>query len=217
MGYMPLVVASVLYTFNSKRWVLGSLFTSLSVALQLLANHYQISYYTAILLLIIGVVQLVKEIKLGTLPNFFKRSGALLVAALLALATNYTVFSTTLEYSKVSQRAPSELVTTDGQQKDDGMSFEYITEHSYGIDETLTFLIPNFKGGTIGPSVLEEEESATSFYLSSLSPNERNELHFNINDQRELQGATKKYWGDYNQRVKGPGSPTYVGAIIIFL
>tara|TARA_B100002052_G_scaffold126803_1_gene116336 strand:+ start:84779 stop:87271 length:2493 start_codon:yes stop_codon:yes gene_type:complete len=149
IGYLPLIIASVLYTYKSKRWFLGAVSTSLFVALQLYSNHYQITYYTAILLLMIGVTQLVKEIRNKTILNFFKRSFALLLAAVLALGTNYTVFSTTMEYSEVSQRGPSELTPKYGEEKDIGMDYDYITQYSYGIDETMTFLIPDFKGGAM--------------------------------------------------------------------
>ena len=93
IGYLPLIAASVLYTYKSKKWLLGVVFTSLFVASQLYSNHYQITYYTTILLAIIGITQLIKEIKKKTIQNFLKRSLCLVFMLLLALGTNYTVFS----------------------------------------------------------------------------------------------------------------------------
>jgi len=187
IGYLPLIVASVLYTYKSKKWLLGVVFTSLFVALQLYSNHYQITYYTTILLAIIGTTQLIKEIKKKTIQNFLKRSICLVFAALLALGTNYTVFSTTLEYSEFSQRGPSELTAKKGEKKDEGMSNDYITQYSYGIDETMTFLIPNFKGGAFK----ERNYWGELGYVNPNNPNQEVPFY-------------------------GPGAPTYVGAIVFF-
>lgn len=203
IAYLPLIIASVLYTFRGKKWLLGAVFTSLFVALQLYSNHYQITYYTVIILFFIGIVQFIKELQDETLPNFFKKVGILFVAALLGGATNYTRLVTTMEYGPETQRGKSELVTEDGKEKNDGLGLEYATRWSYGKAETMTFLIPNFMGGSTGASVLNEEESKTLQYLRTIR---------NQKKQQELQQQTSSYWG--NQ----PGtSPTYVGSIIFFL
>ncbi len=203
IAYLPLIIASVLYTFRSKKWLLGAVFTSLFVALQLYANHYQITYYTVIILFFIGIVQFVKELQDKTLPIFFKKVGILFVAALLGGATNYTRLATTMEYGPETQRGKSELVTEDGKEKNDGLGLEYATRWSYGIAETMTFLIPNFMGGSTGTSVLENKDSETLRYLRGIR---------NKKKQQKLQQQTMTYWGDQ------PGtSPTYVGSIIMFL
>jgi len=203
IAYLPLIIASVLYTFRSKKWLLGAVFTSLFVALQLYSNHYQITYYTVIILFFIGIVQFVKELQDKTLPNFFKKVGILVIAALLGGATNYTRLATTMEYGPETQRGKSELVTEDGKEKNDGLGLEYATRWSYGKAETMTFLIPNFLGGSTGSSVLENKDSETLKYLRGIR---------NQKKQQKLQQQTMTYWGDQ------PGtSPTYVGAIVIFL
>ena len=209
IAYLPLIIASALYTFRSKKWLLGAVFTSLFVALQLYSNHYQITYYTVIILFFIGVVQFVKELQNKTLPNFFKRTGFLVVAALLAVGTNLTRLATTMEYAPESQRGKSELINPNGQKKDEGMTFDYITEYSYGISEAMTFLIPNFMGGPMGRSVLYDSDgkfnknSETYKYLNTTR---------NQNKRKKLQQQSLSYWGD-----KGAGAPTYVGAIFMFL
>jgi type III secretory pathway component EscS len=203
IAYLPLIIASVLYTFRSKKWLLGAVFTSLFVALQLYSNHYQITYYTVIILFFIGLVQFVKELQDKTLPNFFKKVGILVVAALLGGATNYTRLATTMEYGPETQRGKSELVNEEGKEKNDGLGLEYATRWSYGKAETMTFLIPNFMGGSTGSSVLENKDSETLKYLRGIR---------NQKKQQKLQQQTMTYWGDQ------PGtSPTYVGAIIFFL
>ena len=190
IAYLPLIVASVLYTFRSKKWLLGAVFTSLFVALQLYSNHYQITYYTVIILFFIGIVQFVKELQEKTLPNFFKKVGILVIAALLGGATNYTRLATTMEYGPETQRGKSELSTKEGEESSAGLSFDYITDYSYGISETMTFLIPNFMGGGQNEKIDKESD-----------------LYKKIKQER-----APIYWGD-----KGAAAPTYVGAIIIFL
>jgi hypothetical protein len=193
IAYLPLIIASVLYTFRSKKWILGAAFTSLFVALQLYSNHYQITYYTVIILFFIGIVQFLKELQEKTLPNFFKKVGVLIIAALLGGATNYTRLATTMEYGPETQRGKSELVTEDGKEKNDGLGLEYATRWSYGKAETMTFLIPNFMGGT--KSV--DDPSHLGGQSETLKLGYR---------------GGSAYWG--NQ----PGTaPTYVGAIIMFL
>ena len=193
IAYLPLIIASVLYTFRSKKWLLGAVFTSLFVALQLYSNHYQITYYTVIILFFIGIVQFVKELQEKTLPNFFKKVGILVVAALLGGATNYTRLATTMEYGPETQRGQSELVTEDGKEKKDGLGLEYATKWSHGKAETMTFIIPNFMGGT--KSVDDPSHLGSQSEMLKLG----------------YRGASA-YWGDQ------PGTaPTYVGAIIMFL
>ncbi|MAR40379.1 MAG: hypothetical protein CMD22_06985 [Flavobacteriales bacterium] len=209
IAYLPLVVASVLYTFREKNWLLGAVFTSLFVALQLFSNHYQITYYTIIILFFIGIIQFIKEFQDKTLPNFFKKVGILFVAALLGGATNCTTLATTMEYASETQRGKSELVQEDGKEKNDGLGLEYATMWSYGKAETMTFLIPNFMGGSTGKSVLNDSEgnlnrdSETYKYLRTVR---------NQKKQQKLQQQTMTYWGDQ------PGtSPTYVGSIVMLL
>lgn len=209
IAYLPLIIASVLYTFRSKKWLLGAVFTSLFVALQLYSNHYQITYYTVIILFFIGIVQFVKELQDKTLPNFFKKVGILVVAALLGGATNYTRLATTMEYGPETQRGKSELITEDGKEKNDGLGLEYATRWSYGKAETMTFLIPNFMGGSSGKF---DPKTKKTYSLSVTD-----ESHLG-NDSETLKYLSPKkqyssaYWGDQ------PGTaPTYVGAIIMFL
>ena len=174
IAYLPLIVASVLYTYREKKWMLGVVFTSLFVALQLYSNHYQITYYTIIILIFIGLIQFVKELKEKTLMDFFKKSAILVLAGTLAGATNYTRLATTLEYGPETQRGKSELINDEGKEKKDGLGLEYATQWSYGKAETMTFLIPNFMGGSTGKSVLNDSEgnlnrdSETYKYLSTL-------------------------------------------------
>ena len=203
IAYMPMVIAAVLYTYRGKMF-LGGVLTALTVALELYANHLQITYYLILILLFIGVSELLKSIKANNLVDFIKRSTVLLIAALLASGTSLTRLSTTMEYGKDSTRGKSEL-TNNLDNKTSGLDKDYATAWSYGISETFTLLVPNFHGGSSSNSVLSlEEDSETLDFLRKF----RNKQIANALAQK-----SSSYWG--NQPFTS--GPTYVGAIVIFL
>ena len=154
--YVPMVVASVLYTYRGKM-LLGGVLTALTVALEIYANHLQITYYLLLILIIIGLVEFVKNIKANNLLDFAKRTGVLLIAALLASGTSFSRLSTTVEYGKDSTRGQSEL-TNNMENKTSGLDKDYATDWSYGIAETFTLLIPNFYGGASQVAVSKDTE-----------------------------------------------------------
>ena len=197
IAYVPMVVAAVLYTYRGKM-LLGGVLTALTVALEIYANHLQITYYLALMLLIIGLVQFVKDLKAKNLVDFAKRTGVLLVAALLASGTAFTNLATTMEYGKDSTRGKSEL-TTNLDNKTTGLDKDYATQWSYGIAETFTLLIPNFHGGASQGELTTESET---YQAIKSAPN-----------AKQLIKQLPLYWGDQ----PGVSGPTYAGAIVIFL
>ena len=203
IAYLPMVVAAVLYTYRGKM-LLGGALTALAVALEVYTNHFQITYYLVLVLLIIGLFQLYKDFKNKNLPDFFKRSGILILAALLAAGTSFTRLKTTLDYGKESTRGKSEL-TSNIDNKTQGLDKDYATQWSYGIAESMTLLIPNFYGGSSSSSVLSLEDSKTLDFLKKFKNKKlANSL---------AQYKSSSYWGD-QPIVSGP---TYAGAIVIFL
>ncbi len=197
IAYIPMIVAAVLYTYRGKM-LLGGVLTSLTVALELYANHLQITYYIVLMLLIIGFVQFVRDWKANNLIDFTKRTLVLLISALLAAGTSFTNLATTMEYSKDSTRGKSEL-TTDLDNKTSGLDKDYATSWSYGIAETFTLLIPNFHGGASQGSLTTDSET---YQAIKRTPNAKK-----IIKQLPL------YWGDQ----PFTSGPTYAGAIVIFL
>ena len=203
IAYMPMVIAAVLYTYRGKM-LLGGVLTALTVALELYANHLQITYYLILILLFIGFTELVKSIKTNNLVDFLKRSAVLLIAALLASGTSLTRLSTTMEYSKDSTRGKSEL-TNNIDNKTSGLDKDYATAWSYGVAETFTLLIPNFHGGSSSNSVFSlEDDSETLDFLRQF----RNKQIANALAQK-----SSSYWGDQ----PFTSGPTYSGAIVFFL
>ena len=197
IAYVPMVVAAVLYTYRG-RMLLGGVLTSLSVALELYANHLQITYYLVLMLILIGFVQFVKDFKANNLTDFSKRSGVLILAALLASATSVTRLSTTMQYGTESTRGKSEL-TTNLDNKTSGLDKDYATSWSYGIAETFTLLIPNFYGGASQGELTTDSET---YQAIKRAPN-----------AKQLIKQLPLYWG--NQPFTS--GPTYAGSIVMFL
>jgi len=197
IAYVPMVVASVLYTYRG-RMFLGGVLTALTVALQVYANHLQITYYLVLMLILIGLVQFIKDFKAKNLIDFSKRSGVLILAALLASATAVTRLSTTMEYGAESTRGKSEL-TTNLDNKTSGLDKDYATSWSYGIAETFTLLIPNFYGGASQGELTTDSET---YQAIKRAPN-----------AKQLIKQLPLYWG--NQPFTS--GPTYAGSIVMFL
>ena len=205
IGYLPMVVGGVYYTFR-KDLLIGGILTSIFLGLQLVANHLQITYYTLLILLIFGIFELFNTIKAKTYRHFFSALAVLTAAVLLAVSINIVNLWTVSEYSKFSLRGPSEL-TSNSHDKTSGLDKGYATAWSYGIDESLNLLIPNFKGGTSG-ELLADRDSKTFEYLSKQNGSQNAANLINQNAYFFTQ-----YWG--NQ--PGTSGPVYIGAVIIFL
>ena len=197
IAYLPLVVAAVLYTYKG-RMLLGGVLTALAVALELYANHLQITYYLVLMLILIGLVQFVKDFKANNLTDFSKRSGILILAALLASATAVTRLSTTMEYGTESTRGKSEL-TNNLDNKTSGLDKDYATSWSYGVAETFTLLIPNFYGGASQGELTTDSET---YQAIKRAPN-----------AKQLIKQLPLYWGTQ----PFTSGPTYAGSIVMFL
>jgi hypothetical protein len=195
MAYMAPVVGSVVYSFRKNAITGGSLF-ALFLSLQIMANHFQVTYYTGLIVLVFGVFELVTAIKEKTLPAFIRTFGMLVVAALIAFSVNFASLYSTWEYSKESTRGKSDLTLANGSDGS-GLDKEYITQWSYGTDESFTFLIPNFRGGATVPF------PNTSETVKALRKN----------NMGQAQNQLSEYWG----KQPGTSGPVYFGAVILFL
>ena len=195
IAYMAPVIAAILLAFR-KKYLIGGGLMALFLSLQINANHLQITYYLALMALIIVIYQLINKIKEKQLPDFFKAVGILFAGALLALGPNISNLWTTMEYTAYSTRGQSELTDTQHKQTS-GLDKDYATQWSYGIDESLTLLIPNFKGGS---------SDALGNNTAAIAP-VKEELR-NVIGQNH-----SSYWG--NQPFTS--GPVYIGAFIVFL
>jgi hypothetical protein len=198
IAYMFPVIAGIYSTFKG-RYLIGASVVAVFLGLQLYVNHLQITYYTFLIVLIFGLVELVFIIKSKEYNRFFKAAGILIVVAALAFASNLGKMWTTYEYGNFSIRGKSEL-TSDAHLKTSGLDKDYATKWSYGIDETLTVLIPNFKGGSSGGAVGENSASYKLFEQ--------------MQGPRYAKQVIKRlplYWGD-QPFTEGP---VYLGAIVM--
>lgn len=205
IAYMPLVLSGILLTFN-KKYVIGFLLTAIAMALEIGANHFQMTYYLMLLVLVLGIVYLIDAYKKKQLPEFFKVVGLLLIAVILSIGLNATNILATQDYVKESTRGKSELtINPDGSPKieNSGLDKEYITEYSYGILETFDLFIPRFMGGGSYEDVGKESASYNYFLGLGASPVQA------LQQTKQI----PTYWGD--QPIVE--APAYIGAVILFL
>lgn len=205
IAYMPLVLSGVFLTFREK-YLYGFMLMTLAMGLELVANHFQMTYYLMLLVIVIGIVYLVEAVKKNTLPKFFKAVGVLAGAVLLAVGLNATNLLATQEYAAVSTRGKSELtITPDGSPKErsSGLDYEYITEYSYGKLESLNLFIPRFMGGSSTEAFPNDSQTVKELIQMGASPQEAHQMLNQI----------PMYWGDQTF----VGAPAYIGAVVVFL
>jgi Bacterial membrane protein YfhO len=205
IAYMPMVLAGIVLTFR-KKYIIGFLVTAIALGLEIVANHFQMTYYLLLLVLVLGLAYLIDAYKKKVLPHFFKSLGILTVAAILAVGLNATNIMATQEYVKESTRGQSELtINPDGSEKEitSGLDKNYITEYSYGILETFNLYIPKFMGGGNSEDVGRDSETYKAYINLGASPIEALEASRNA----------PMYWGD--QPIVE--APAYIGAVVIFL
>ncbi len=203
IGYMPLVVLGVLYLFSNQRKY-GFGIVTIATALQLHANHYQMTYYMLILIAVICVCFGIEYVRSRKYLSYLQSITILIGAMLLALSFNATQLLATKQYANESTRGTSplkETMTGEPRLSSDGLSFDYITEYSYGIVESLNLIIPRLTGGGSGDQTNSSGELAS--FLQNLDP-ETAQYVFNY---------ARTYWGD--QPIVE--APAYIGITVFFL
>jgi len=205
IAYMPMVVAGVLLVFR-KKYVLGGLLTTVAAALEINANHFQMTYYLLIFLIVLGLFYLVNYIKAKDFKALYRVIAVFIVSGLLALGANASNLLATSEYAKVSTRSNSDLTfNPDGSPKvsANGMSYDYITEYSYGIAESLNLIAPRIFGGSNSENVGTSSELYS--FLTSIGANSY--------QAQDFTNAAPTYWGD--QPIVA--APAYIGAAVFCL
>lgn len=201
LTYTSLVVAGILVAFKRSK-IGGSLVAAIGLSLMLSANHLQMTYYAAILSMIIGITYLVYAIREKTLPDFSKTAGFLLIAVLFAVGTNFSRLYTTYEYGKYSMRGQSEL-SLNNENKSSGLDKEYILDYSYDLGEAMTAFIPRFKGGGMSEPLTTSSESY-KFLAEAQGADKAKKM---------AESGLPMYWG--SQPISG--APFYFGAVLCFL
>ena len=205
IAYMPMVLAGVLLVFK-KRYVVGGLLTMIAAALEIQANHFQMTYYLLILLLVVSIYYFIEFIKEKDFKGLSKVVGVFALAGFFAVGSNATGLMATSEYAKFSTRSDSELTfEPNGSKKEssNAMSYEYITDYSYGIAESLNLIAPRLFGGASYEDLGKDSEMFQ--YVLSQGASE--------NDASIITKQLRTYWGDQ----PGVSGPAYIGIIVFFL
>jgi len=205
IAYMPLVLSGILLVFQRK-YIAGFLLTIIAMGLEIVANHFQMTYYLMFLVIVLGIAYLIDAYKKKVLPHYFKSIGILVIAVIIGIALNATSILATQEYVKESTRGKSELtINEDGSPKivSSGLDKDYITQFSYGFAETFNLFIPRFMGGGNGEDVGKDSATYEAF----------RKLGATTTQAAQEAKRAPMYWGD--QPIVE--APAYVGAVILFL
>lgn len=197
LAYIPPTIAGIVLAYR-KKYLLGGIITALFMAMQILSNHVQMTYYFLFVILFMVGAFFEDAWRKKGLPQFFKATGVLIVAGLIGVSINLSNLYHTYEYSKETMRGKSELKYEGAaaKQTSSGLNRDYITQWSYGIGETFSLLVPNVKGGASVPLSRSEKamEKANPMYSS-------------------LYSQLTQYFGDQPMT----SGPVYVGAFVLML
>jgi len=203
LGYLPLVLSGFLITLRGD-YLKGFIISSLFLGLQVHANHYQMTYYTLIMLFIVVVIHYWDFFKKNELRRIYQSLIVFLSVGLISLMMNAPSLLATKEYSEFSTRSKNDIsINPDGSLKEsmNGLDKDYITEYSYGILESFNLIFPRFMGG--GSSETIRESSKLMKFIRSLKPNQAQQVY----------QFSKMYWG--NQPIVA--APAYLGISIFFI
>lgn len=200
LAYIPLLIGAVYYTYRGRHLWFGGALAALAGSLEISANHPQITYYFLLVILALVINEFVSFWKESLLPRFWRATGVLLLAAALAVGSNFAPLYFTAQHTADTTRGGSELSTSaaKGKAEQRGLDLAYATAWSYGRMESLNMFIPNLMGGS----------SAQPFSQSGPVADVLAEFGARPSD---LPLGT--YWGDQ----PGTAGPTYLGAVIVFL
>jgi hypothetical protein len=205
LAYLPMLLGGITLVFR-KKYLVGFILTAVAMALEISANHYQMTYYFMLLVLILGLVYLIYAIKDKQLKHFFTSVGILLLAVILGIATNATSLMATKEYADWSTRGKSELtIKPDGTAKEinSGLDRDYITHYSYGVTESLDLVVPRMFGGSNHEDLGKDSKAYEFLIGQGLQPSRALEFSKDL----------PLYWGDQ----PGTSAPAYIGAVLFFL
>ena len=205
IAYIPMVLAGIIFIFN-KRYLVGGIVTMLAAGLEIQANHFQMTYYFLFLFAFVIGFYIYEIVKEKDFKHLYKSFAILGLGAVLAVGANATNLLATAEYAKYSTRSNSDLTLDEnGKKKTDNnaMSYEYITQYSYGISESLNLIAPKLFGGASYDD-LGTDSAMYQFIVGQNVPE---------SEARELVKQMPTYWGDQTS----VAAPAYIGIVVFFL
>lgn len=205
LAYIPPTIGGLALCYRG-RYLGGAALTALFGALQLQSNHPQMTYYFLFVVLAMVIAWLINAVRQKEMKRWGIATACVVGAGLVAVGANATSLYNSYEYSKETIRGrATELSAPDAGGATKGLDKDYITGWSYGVDETLTLLIPNVKGGaTIKPVGGENR-------ILSLDQTDRGQ-QYGAEEQYVLQ-QFPQYFGDQPMT----NGPVYVGAFVLLL
>ena len=203
LAYLPPLIAGVVLAYRGK-YLWGLAVTAIFAAFEVNANHVQMTYYYLFIIAAMIIAFIIEGRK--DWRHVLKATGVCAAGALIGVLLNLSNLYHTWQYSQESMRSQSELVKADAaNQTSSGLDRDYITQWSYGIDETWTLLVPNTKGGASMPISMDEKamehaDSQVTDFFGQV---------FQMNPYSNF----SEYWGTQ----PGTSGPVYVGAFVLFL
>ncbi|MFL2629454.1 MAG: YfhO family protein [Flavobacteriaceae bacterium] len=204
ISFIPLVLSGVIMIFR-KNFLYGFILTSISLAMQIRANHYQMTYYLMFLIGLLILFYFYQFIKKKEFKKLYIPLIILFCSTVISLGFNSTPIITTYEYSKFSTRSGSELkYNFDGSEriKTNGLEYDYITEYSYGIFESIGLIAPRVQGGSSREDLGNDSEIYSFLINKGVSIEQADSFIKNV----------PTYWG--NQPILE--APAYIGISIFF-
>ncbi len=211
LTYVPPTIAGIVWCYR-KKYLLGGIVAALAATMQIASNHFQMTYYFAFLFVALAVGYLVNAIKENTLKEWGIGTGALAIAAILAVAANAPNLYSTYEYSKETMRGGhSEITSGTNASASTGLDKDYITAWSYGIDETASLIVPNVKGG----ATIRPERGSNKFMSLAETKTAHDLLNSGNIRGEEFQYLSQfpQYFGDQPMT----NGPVYVGVVVFAL
>lgn len=218
LAFIPPTIAGLVLCYRGK-YLWGGAVTALFTAFQVVSNHLQMTYYFLFVMLFLSVAYFVDACMKKTLLQWLKATGVLIIAGMLGVAANLPNLYHTYQYAQESMRGKAELTplpSSNGQQAQqatDGLDRDYITMWSYGIDETLTLLIPDYKGGGSSSILDREDVEDLKGYDDFYQCAGQTQQAFQQANIQAYPPGIMLYWGDQPFTV----GPVYVGAFVCFL
>jgi hypothetical protein len=199
LAFAPIALAGIIRTMKGK-WLEGFIITMVGLAMQIYSNHFQITYYLLFVVIVFMIVELINALRTKQVSHYFKSCLVLAAAAIIGILPNITNLWSTYVYGKFTTRGPSELSSKSAST---GLDIDYATAWSYGIEETLTLLIPDAKGGSSNHELSKSSATYAALNANGITGQQANNFIKNV----------PTYWGD----VAFTAGPTYIGAIAVFL
>jgi len=196
LAYLPPLIAGIVLSYRGK-YLWGFIVTAIFAAFEVDANHVQMTYYYLFIILFMIIAYLVDAVRKKTMKQFMKATAVCAAGALIGVLMNISNLYHTWQYAQESMRGKSELVKKNAaNQTNSGLDRDYITQWSYGVDETWTLLVPNTKGGASVPLAANTEA------MKIADPN-----------FMQIYQQLGQYWGEQ----PGTSGPVYVGAFVLML